>query len=319
MVSRHNVILTVPTYLRNQLKRALTDTRFHQQTLVTRPHTMASTSTIPRGPVTAPLAFYRAPADGAKPFFHIDASPQRNFTDVFIEANLDDVRGHEAEYNLDRDAFQVVLDVPESKEKDFVDDESIKANYYPEVEELLLNNIPGANKVVFFDHTVRRSGANSKRRPVLQSHIDQTPESARTRVLNHVSPEEADKLLQGRYRIINVWRPLNKKPIEASPLAFASSHSLEDDDVITVQHRNNDGYRGYTAAIRHNPKQQWHYLSGMTGNERLLLECFDSEALKEGSGVQGGRLAHTAFEDPRTRPDAEARESIEVRTLIFGP
>lgn len=56
----------------------------------------------------------------------------------------------------------------------------------------------------------------------------------------------------------------------------------------------------------------------MAGNERLLLECFDSESLKEGTSVKGGRVPHAAFPDPRTREDAEARESIEVRALAFG-
>lgn len=135
----------------------------------------------------------------------------------------------------------------------------------------------------------------------------------------HLSPDEAEKLLQGRHRIVNVWRPLNKNPVESFPLAFASSATLEDSDVIPVEHRYNSGYTGQTAAIKYNAGQSWHYLSGMTGNERLLLECFDSEAAKEGSGVKGGRVAHTAFEDPRTRPDAEGRESIEVRALVFGP
>jgi hypothetical protein len=56
----------------------------------------------------------------------------------------------------------------------------------------------------------------------------------------------------------------------------------------------------------------------MTGSERLLLECFDSESLKPGSNIKG-RVPHTAFEDPRTRAEAEGRESIEVRALVFGP
>ncbi|KUI62386.1 Uncharacterized protein in dcmA 3'region [Cytospora mali] len=284
---------------------------------------MAITSTVPRGPVTAKLNYFNPPADGSTPFNHVDTppegSPQRNYTDVTFDTLIDDIRGRESQYTLDRDAFQVVQGVPESKEKAFVDDESIRANYYPEVEELLLRHIPGAHKVVFFDHTIRRSGPDAKRGPVNRTHIDQVAASAAMRVRRHLDAEEAEKLLQGRYRIINVWRPLNSKPVEASPLAFASSHSVDDADVVPVEHRYNNGYTGYTAAIRHNPNQEWHYLSGMTGDERLLLECFDSEALKEGSGVQGGRLAHTAFEDPRTHPDAEGRESIEVRTLVFGP
>lgn len=128
---------------------------------------------------------------------------------------------------------------------------------------------------------------------------------------------DAERLLQRRYRVVNVWRPPNKKPIESSPLAFASSYTVNDEDVIPVEYRYSSGYTGYTAAIKHNENQRWDYLSGMTGNERLLLECFDIDGLKEGSGVLGGRLAHTVFVDPRTRPDADGRESIEVRKLVF--
>jgi hypothetical protein len=159
-------------------------------------------------------------------------------------------------------------------------------------------------------------------------HIDQTAPSAAQRVRRHASsPEEADRLLASRYRIINVWRPLNPRPVESFPLAFASSATLRDADVVPVEHRypgssgdvKGTGYVGQTAAIRHGAGQQWWYLSGMTGDERVLLECFDSESLKEGSTVKGGRVAHTAFVDPRTREGAEGRESIEVRALVFGP
>lgn len=283
---------------------------------------MAITSTIPRGPIAVKLNYYSPPADGTTPYNYVDTAPQglpqRNFDDVAIETRIHDIRGSESQYTLDKDAFQVILDVPDSKETDFVDDESIKAKYYPEIEELLLKNIPGANRVFFFDHTIRRAGPDAKRGPVNRTHIDQTATAATLRVKKHLG-DDAEKLLQGRYRIINVWRPLNKKPIESSPLAFASSHTVDDQDVISVEHRYSNGYTGYTAAIKHNENQRWNYLSGMTGNERLLLECFDSDGLKEGSGVLGGRLAHTAFVDPRTQPGAEGRESIEVRTLVFGP
>ncbi|KAF3765876.1 hypothetical protein M406DRAFT_356101 [Cryphonectria parasitica EP155] len=281
-----------------------------------------ASTTVPHGPVVAKLNYYSPPANGEKPFNHVDTPPEglpvRNFDAVSVDTLIHDIRGHESNYSLDRDAFAVIQDVPESKEKDFVDDESVQANYYPEVVDLLLKNIPGAQRVFIFDHTIRRADPNASRGPVTRTHIDQTPVSAAMRVRRHLG-DDAESLLQGRYRIINVWRPLNKKPVESFPLAFASSNTVDDADVIPVEHRYANGYNGFTAAIRYNRDQQWHYLSGMTGNERLLLECFDSEALKPGSGVQGGRLAHSAFEDPRTHPDAEGRESIEVRTLVFGP
>jgi len=271
----------------------------------------------PRGDVEVSLSYSVLPADG-KPFNYVEeppaGEPKTNLGETTLKATIHDIRGRESEYNLDKDAFQVIHNVPESAEKDFTDDESIKANYYPEVEKLLLDNIPGANKIFIFDHTIRR--ATGARGPVNRVHIDQTAKASEMRVHHHL-PEEAEKLLQGRYRIINVWRPLNG-PIYASPLAFASSATVDDKDVVPVEHRY-PTRTGYTAAVQYNPSQKWHYLSGMRNDERLFLECFDSEALKEGSSVQGGRVPHTAFTDPRTPEGAPKRESIEVRTLVFGP
>jgi hypothetical protein len=275
----------------------------------------------PHGEVKASLNFYKPPADGSAPFNYVEKAPegepQRNYTDSTHDVLINDIRGSEEKYTLDKDAFLVVSGLPPSAETEFVDDASIEEKYYPELEALLKTHIPGTEKVVFFDHTIRRADPSAPRNPVTRVHIDQVPASVAQRVRRHL-PDEADALLAGRYRIINVWRPLNKNPVESFPLAFASSASVEDGDVIPIEHRYPDGYTGQTAGIAYNPSQKWYYLSGMTGDERLLLECFDSHGLKEGSGVQGGRLAHTAFEDPRTRADAEGRESIEVRALVFG-
>ncbi|KAF5022004.1 hypothetical protein F66182_5961 [Fusarium sp. NRRL 66182] len=281
---------------------------------------MAISSAVPRGDVIATLNFFTPPTDKSTPFNHVDTPPeglpQRNYSDNPQPTIIHDVRGREADYHLDRDAFQVVQDVPPSKEPEFVDDDSIRENYYPEIEQLLLNNVPGSNRIFIFDHTIRRQKPDAPRAPVTRVHIDQTAPAVAQRVRRYF-PSEADELLKRRYRLINVWRPLNKNPLEAFPLAVASSASVEDDDVVPVEHIYSDGYRGWTAAIQHNPEQKWYYLSGMTGSERLLLECFDSESLKPGSKIKG-RVPHTAFEDPRTRSEAEGRESIEIRALVFG-
>ncbi|CAK7265013.1 hypothetical protein SEPCBS119000_001294 [Sporothrix epigloea] len=303
---------------------------------------------VPRGDVVAELSFFTPPADGAVPFSYVDApppgEPQRNFENDVRKVLIQDIRGREADFadtaSLDRNAFLLVRDQPPSAEKDFVDDESIHQKYYPEVEALLLKHVPGATRIVIFDHTIRRDtknddqkddekkantaevGATPKRSPVLRVHIDQTADAATGRVRRHLPESEVELALQGRYRIINVWRPLNKTPVESSPLAFASSATVRDEDVVPVEHRypKERNFVGHTAGIQYHPDQEWYYLSGMTGNERLLLECFDSEALRpDNNTVKGGRLAHTAFTDPRSSPDAEGRESIEVRTLVFGP
>lgn len=275
---------------------------------------------IPRGDVTVDLNYFSPPEDKSAPFNYVekqpDGNPQRNFGDFDIKVKVHDIRGHESEYNLDKDAFAVIAGVPPSAEQEFISDESIVDNYYPELERLLLSNIEGSTKVVFFDHTIRRAKPNAPRAPVTRVHIDQTAASAKERVIRHAG-EEAEKLLQGRYRIVNVWRPLNG-PVLSFPLGFASSASVEDKDLIPIEHRYPDR-TGQTAGVVYNPNQKWHYLSGMRNDERLLLECFDSDALKEGTKIQGGRVPHTAFTDPRTPEGAPGRESIEVRALVFGP
>lgn len=262
---------------------------------------------IPRGPVTASLSFYQAPADGSAPHNYVEPlpnTPQRNYGDAWTDVTLQDLRGQEQNFTLDRNAFTTYQNIP-SDEHDFTDDARIKSIYYPEVEKLLLEKVDGAKRILLFDHTIRRPTGN--RNPVTRVHIDQTTSSAAARVHHHL-PDEAATLLQSRYRIINVWRPLNG-PVMALPLAVADSATVSDEDLIPIEHRYPDR-TGETAAVRFNEEQKWYYWSGMTNDERLLLLCFDSE--------KGARVPHTAFVDPRTPEGAVGRESIEVRALVFG-
>lgn len=269
---------------------------------------------IPRGPVTASLSFYQPPADGSKPHNYVEPQPegipQRNFGEAWQDVTLNDLRGQEGNFTMDHNAFEVASNVP-SQEYEFQDDDKIRSVYYPEVEKLLLDSLPGAKRVLLFDHTIRRSTPDAARAPVTRVHIDQTPSSAAARVRFHL-PDEAEELLRGRYRIINVWRPLNG-PVMGHPLAVADSATVRDEDLIPVEHRYPDR-NGETAAVRYNPGQSWYYWSGMKNEDRLFLKCFDSD---ETVGPWG-RVPHTAFVDPRTPEGAVGRESIEVRALVFG-
>ena len=267
-------------------------------------------SYIPRGPVTTTVNFFRDPEDGAPPHNYVEPLPdvpQRNFGYDDVDITIQDIRDRETDFNLEQDAFQAIQNIP-SKEKDWVDDEHIKKVYYPEVVKVLLDNVPGAHKVTLFDHTIRRSDPDAPRAPVTRVHVDQTARSTEWRVRLH-DPEEAEELLKGRYRIINVWRPLNG-PVQASPLTFASASTTEDHDLVPVEHRY-PHRTGETAAVRFNKGQQFYYWSGMQNDERLFLKCFDSA-----DGV--GRVPHSAFVDPRTPDGARGRESIEVRALVYG-
>ena len=103
---------------------------------------------IPRGSVVTELNFYAPPADGSKPFNYVEeppeGQPKQNFGTTAIPVTIHDIRGRESDFELDTSAFATLTTGP-SAEKDFRDDESIKKNYYPEVEELLLKNLPGAS------------------------------------------------------------------------------------------------------------------------------------------------------------------------------
>jgi len=264
---------------------------------------------IPRGPVTASLKFFDGPSDGSKPFNYPlgteppEGMPRRNFGDSDLLVTVKDIRGDEARYNIDDNAF-TTLRAGLSPGVDFGSSDSIKEKYYPEVEATLLERFPEANRVFIFDHTSRPSGGS--RPPVLRTHIDQSKAAALAKV-RIMLPNEADELLKGRVRIINVWRPLNG-PVQSFPLAFADSKTVKDQNLHVVEHRYVDR-TGETLSLAHED-EQWYYWSGVDNDERLLIQCFDSE--------KGGRLAHTAFEDPRTPEGARHRESIEVRALVFG-
>lgn len=61
----------------------------------------------------------------------------RNKPSIAVEVTVTDITGNEDKYTLDSHGFQIVRH--ESKEKEFLDDEKIKRDYYLETEELLKN------------------------------------------------------------------------------------------------------------------------------------------------------------------------------------
>ncbi|KAL2833901.1 hypothetical protein BDW59DRAFT_138258 [Aspergillus cavernicola] len=268
----------------------------------------------PNGPVSVQIKFLDPPKDGSVPYALVPATgpPQENYAAIGHQVSLNDIRGHESEYHLDKDAFEPLQNIPSTMSYEMWEsDETVKTTYYSEVEDLILKNVPGAHKVAIFDHTIRRHNPNADRQPVFFAHVDQTPYAAELRVRQSITdPEEAEKLLAGRYRIINVWRPLNGK-VEAMPLAFASAASVGPDDLSKIERRY-PHYTGETMGVKYNPNQQWFYWSGVDDDERILIKCSDTQ---EGAAK---RVPHSAFEDHRSPPDAKPRESIEVRAIVFG-
>ena len=85
-----------------------------------------------------------------------------NFDIVGYPTTVHDVRNTplEKEATLDQHDFQF-LHHP-ALEKDFNSEQVILKKYYKEVQQLVVNEVPGAKKVVVFDHTLRRLAEEPK-------------------------------------------------------------------------------------------------------------------------------------------------------------
>ena len=215
------------------------------------------------------------------------------------------------EFTLDRNGFTFVEH--KTGVRNFFDKPSLESGYYPEVERLI-KQVSGAARVVVFDYTLRSGDqaereAKLVREPVLSAHNDYTEWSGPQRVRD-ILPDEAEKLLAGRFAIIQVWRAINQ-PIESNPLAIADAQSVKFEDLMIAERRYPNRV-GQTYRLRHNARHRWFYFPRMTRGEALVFKVFDS--------AQDGRArftAHTSFADPTTPPGAPPRQSIEARALAF--
>lgn len=284
----------------------------------------------------------KATAPFEKPWAKVDG-PGYSFHLKDYERSVENIRGNEDNFSTDKSGF-AVYNHP-AQETSFREDKAVREGYYPEVEDVLRQKLPGIKKVVIFDHTIRRREKASPRQPVQQVHVDQTPQAAETRVRRHVEDEiEAEELLKGRYQIINVWRPI-QNPASDFPLALIDFRSTDPSDFVKVdllypkrQDSPNDnddrgkealpdpnsmsstqGYevKGETYAVAPSDKHRFYYMKDMTPEEVMFIKCFDSRSQWYGNqGIAHG-TPHTAFVDPQTAPDAPGRQSIEVRCLVF--
>jgi len=219
----------------------------------------------------------------------------------------------ESEISLDRQGFALLH--YQSAVRDFWNEDELRRVYYPEAERVIAE-ATGASKVFIFDHTLRRRvhGAmdrapDAPRQPATRVHVDHTAKSGPQRVRDFFG-DKAEELLRGRVQVINLWRPI-RGPLRDAPLAVCDARSVAPADLVpsdlVYQHR-----VGETYAVTYNPEHRWFYVPEMQPDEALLLKCFDSK-----TDGRARFMPHTAFDDPTAPVDVLARESIEIRTLVF--
>jgi hypothetical protein len=267
------------------------------------------TTSLQTKPLTAALHYLKRGAE--KPVRYVadppPGVPSWNGIDDPRDVRIEDARGQENEFTLDRNGFQLVTSP--SSVSDFYSDDEVKRVYYPEVERLVKEAL-GATRVQIFDHTVRNVAREGAREPSRRVHNDHTVTSAPRRVRDHLGPDAPD-LLKQRFGIVNVWRPI-RGPVADSPLALCDARTFSNDDLIASDlvypH-----VRGETSSVEYKPGHRWYYFSDQRPDEALLIRVHDS--------ADDGRARlsfHTSFENPLA-PNAPPRESIEVRCLVFYP
>ncbi|THZ20626.1 hypothetical protein D6C89_07093 [Aureobasidium pullulans] len=260
-----------------------------------------------------------------KPFCLNLPLPEGQPKSNFIGSNHTDipicnVRGREGDFKLDIHGFAFTkLPVFQAS---FEDTDEIETTYLAGMEDFLKRELQ-ADEVFIFDYTTAWYGGSrgSNPRGCFEANAapfwrggrrpDQGPDAAHK--VGH-TPCRNKSWLCHVLTLSSVWRP-TFGPLEDCPIAVCDSRTLEESELLASDlvypH-----YVGEKYDVKYSSQHNWYYLRGMMNDECLLIKNFDT-------AVDGRArfCAHCAFVDPTTPVGARARESIEVRAMVFhhGP
>jgi hypothetical protein len=227
---------------------------------------------------------------------------------------VEDLRGQTT--SLEEEGF-VLLHWP-SKVKDFRDPEETQSVYVAEVD-AMLREVTGASKVATAGAgLVRLSQRSPESRKVGVGtgnfvHADYSMNAGPTWVRRALPENEAEERLKKPYAIYNVWRCYSEPPQDV-PLALCDARTVTQADVVHCDLTLGPPGSGFTfenSAYLHNPAHRWCYFSGMTRDDVLIFRGFVS------THDWTSAAPHTAFEDPTCPEQAPARESIDIRSIVF--
>ncbi len=235
-----------------------------------------------------------------------------NFT--MQEVSIHNGRNDKQSSSLDVEGFRLVSQKTEVE--DFYDDLQVESTYHEEVK-TLLTEITGAARIEIFDDTRRSTSLERQRDKKIREaaslvHNDYTARSGVKRLRDHFAddPNKAEKLLQRRFAIINVWRSITG-PVYNHPLALCDAATVRPQDLVSVERRAEERTGELQVAL-HDSGHRWYYFPEMQMDEALLFKTFDSE-----TDGRARFTVHSSFADPDAPVDAPPRESIETRCLVF--
>jgi hypothetical protein len=268
------------------------------------------------------INFYSHTKDGSFPW--MDVTPKLGWTEsnyirIPTQVPIYDLRGKENHFHLDINGFEVHKYLGNIHNV-FDNNSEEQQTYYEDITNVLKNHL-GASRVIIFNHIIRfrapsrpadQCDSNHKN-PVLYPHVDDTPLSAKLKLIEILGEEEAQKLMKNRFQSINVWKPFGPNPIVNTPLAFCDYQSIDVKNDIhsseVIGSKNSVSL--YIVSRSKEDTQKWYYLSNMRSNEMFVFKIFDSNTNVAQFAV------HTAFINENVPSTNTEQCSIELRCLVF--
>jgi hypothetical protein len=248
---------------------------------------------------------------GEKATFHPGAREKSYWPVDEHAVTIHDARPIADELAFDRNGFVLVNEPTDVT--DFTDSGEL-ARYCRQTE-ALVQRLTGADKVISFGPMIRTNatGAHGHNQPAHGAHVDYGARTVADFTRDLLPADEAERRLERRHMLINVWRPIVR--VESAPLAVCDASTVRREDLFDSEvvgglgDFNRRSLWGFNLA--YDAGHRWYWVPGMEPWEALAFKLFDSKT----DAVQFA--AHSAFEDPNTPPDAAPRQSIEVRTIAY--
>ncbi|KAI1330539.1 hypothetical protein F5Y16DRAFT_408459 [Xylariaceae sp. FL0255] len=287
--------------------------------------------------------------DTEKPFIFesnisYDKKPITNVEQDLFPVSLENIRGREQDFGLDRHGFAFIR---HSSTVDFSETTQDTVAYILENSTILKEKF-NADRVICYD--VRRRSSEKNRRnvrafqentfseprmpapPVYAVHVgrkvieekcahnndneDHTRTGGFHRTRRHLRDDEiAEYIESGKWqiRVVNTWRPV--KPIDASPLALCDAQTVDEKDLVPTDLVSED-YVGETYSFKYNPRHRFYWLKDQQPDELCVFVTFNS--LDNRPGARITTCPHTSFDNPWAKPSSPPRDSIEVRSLVLN-
>jgi len=201
---------------------------------------------------------------------------------------------------------------------DFTIEDEVQKRWHPQARRLVAG-LTGAEEVFPFLGILRGGEEELGGGPALMAHVDFNAETLRSWIARLAGPK-AEEFADRRLINVNLWAAV--RPVENSPLGVCDASSIEPGDFMNIKFGKpetieTDAFRGGFDSggfvLGFNPNHRWFYYPHMQPGEVLAFRLCDT------ADPDLRMTAHTAFDDPTSRPGAPKRMSYELRTIAVLP